>query len=153
MKDAFGGAFMLKIMIIFFVIFISFMTVAINFAKTFRIKNNVINIIERNDVTSVEIQDKILDYLRSASYVYSNNPQIKEHCDSIMAKSELAKDSSFPLKGDIGGVCVVPFGSRDSYYYWVSSYMVVNSPMFSLGFAIPIVGESKILVSQKGERL
>ena len=149
MKDAFGGAFMLRIMIVFFVIFISFMTIAINFAKTFRIKNNVINIIERNDVTSGDIHQKISDYLRSVNYIYTGNSanKIIKHCNSVLAKSPFKNDSSFPLKGYVDGVCVVPFGDKHSYYYWVSSYMVIDSPMFSLGFAIPIVGESKILVS------
>ena len=47
MKDAFGGAFILRIMLVFFVVFISFMVIAINFARTFRVTHGVISIIER----------------------------------------------------------------------------------------------------------
>ena len=48
MRESFGGAFMLKLVIVFIVVYISFMAVAINYAKAFRVKNNVINILEQH---------------------------------------------------------------------------------------------------------
>ena len=44
MRDAFGGVFMIKLALIFIIIYVSFMAVAINYAKAFRVKNQVINI-------------------------------------------------------------------------------------------------------------
>lgn len=38
MRDAFGGAFMIKVMLIFLGIYIAFMAVALNYAKAFRVK-------------------------------------------------------------------------------------------------------------------
>ena len=38
---------MIKLVLIFIVIYVSFMAVAINYAKAFRVKNEVINIIEQ----------------------------------------------------------------------------------------------------------
>ena len=48
MRESFGGAFMIKLVLVFIVIYITFMAVAIDYAKVFRVKNNVINILEQN---------------------------------------------------------------------------------------------------------
>ena len=48
MKDAFGGSIMIYLFMIFFVIYVALIGVALNFAKIYRIKNNVINILEQN---------------------------------------------------------------------------------------------------------
>ena len=47
MRDAFGGTFMIKLGLVFLVVYVSFMAVAINYAKAFRVKNQIINIIEQ----------------------------------------------------------------------------------------------------------
>lgn len=146
MKDAFGGTFMLNILLIFFVIFICFMTVAISITRTFRIKNNVINIIERNDVTDKsddsEIRHKIESYLTSIKYGYGDKyPDIIRHCNQQQQSDKF----NGLVKGYINGVCLVPEGTNDDYYYKVYSYIVIDFPFFHLGTFIPIGGESKKL--------
>ena len=47
MRDAFGGAFSIKLMLIFLILYVSFICVAINYARAFRVKNRIINIIEQ----------------------------------------------------------------------------------------------------------
>ena len=47
MRDAFGGTFLIEILMVFVVLFVSFTAVIVNVAKTFRIKNQVINIVEQ----------------------------------------------------------------------------------------------------------
>ena len=46
MRDAFGGAFFIKLMLIFFAIYISFIAIALSYTKAFRVKNTIINYIE-----------------------------------------------------------------------------------------------------------
>ena len=145
MKDAFGGAFVLRIMLIFFVVFICFMTVAINFAKTFRIKNNVINILEKSaNGKSSETYAAIEKYLKDISYSYGTSVKVKKDCDKRLEKSKITNDSVI-ISGNIRGVCVVPIGTKDSYYYRVTSYIVLDFPLFRLGTVIPISGESKTI--------
>lgn len=136
MKDAFGGSFMLKIMITFFVIFICFMTVAINYAKTFRIKNNVINMLERSTVSNFKSTvTEIDEYLASIAYSYPavNYPKVQENCEK--------------QGGDLTdrGVCIVSVIDGNDYYYKVTAYIVLDFPMFELGTVVPIMGETKVL--------
>lgn len=49
MRDAFGGAFMIKILLVFIFIYIVFTSIALNYAKAFKVKNAVINYLENNE--------------------------------------------------------------------------------------------------------
>lgn len=124
MKDAFGGSFMLYILSIFFVIFICFMTVAINFAKTFRIKNAAVNYIERYGASSLD------DAITKIETLETNIApgDIGSHCSGTLTSNS---------------ICIIPM-SGDSYYK-VYAYIVMNFPLFNSGIVIPIGGETKII--------
>ena len=149
MKDAFGSAFILRIMLVFFVVFICFMTVAISWARAFKIKNNVINIVEKADSSNIEvIHSRIDSYLNRVSYAYANNAKVSDDCRRRLESSFVKSKSASVLSGNVGGVCIVPIGSSDSYHYRVYSYFVVDFPLFQLGLVVPIVGESKTINSE-----
>ena len=53
MRDSFGGVFMIRLMLVFIFIFVAFTAVSLNYAKSFRIKNRVIDFIEQNEITEL----------------------------------------------------------------------------------------------------
>ena len=53
MRDAFGGAFMIKLLIVFIIIYVSFTAIALNYAKAFKVKNKVIQYIEDNEIADI----------------------------------------------------------------------------------------------------
>lgn len=63
MRDAFGGAFMIKLFLVFIIIYVSFTALALNYAKAFKVKNKIIEYIETNEtvdfsnMTAVELMD------------------------------------------------------------------------------------------------
>ncbi len=149
MKDAFGGAFILRIMIIFFIVFISFMVVAVDFAKTYRVKNGVINILERNvisdEVNVDSIKSKVEDYLKKdVKYRPALVPSIFE---KISSKSCKINATSGYVSGNVYGVCIEPVvdSGSTSYYYRVTAYMVVESSFLNFNVPIPIKGETRII--------
>ena len=77
MREAFGGAFMIKLMLIFLAIYIAFIAVALNYAKAFRVKNKIIDIIEQsegiseidyNNTNEGSVIGNINTYLNNVSY-------------------------------------------------------------------------------------
>lgn len=166
MKDAFGGAFIIRIMLVFFVIFISFMTVAINWAKAFRIKSGVISILERGgtstnpDVLSREVKE----YLDSINYKYSGdslnrvisdcNSRINEVSRGASIVSYAASFGAVVSNGggtggyDAGPICIFPVGEDGDYYYRVTSYYVFTVPLFGISMTVPISGESKTITKR-----
>lgn len=136
MRDAFGGTFMIKLFLVFIVFYVTFMTIAVNYAKVFRVKNNVINILEQsqfnydnesdwNDI----VTDRIDSYLSGAAYNYGSNVSVKNNC--ISQGGRLSNN----------GVCITKLS--DSYYR-ATVYLVVSFPLFNLSFAIPISSETEV---------
>ena len=54
MRDAFGGAFMIKLFLVFIFIYIGFTAVALNYAKAFKVKNKVIEYLEGSEITDLD---------------------------------------------------------------------------------------------------
>ncbi len=149
MKDAFGGTFILRIMLVFFVVFISFMVIAINFARTFRVTSGVVNIIERHFEEN-KLNEKIENYLLkeihySASNDTGDQERIRKDCTNrVNTYSNTSINGTGILKGgNYNGVCIVPIGTNDSYHYEVTAYIVLRAPILNLGMLIPVRSESK----------
>lgn len=53
MRDAFGGAFMIKLFLVFLAIYIGFTAIAVNYAKAFKVKNRVVEYLETNEITDM----------------------------------------------------------------------------------------------------
>lgn len=78
MKEAVGGTLLLKIVLVFLIVYIMFMAVVIKYGRTFRIKNALINQIEQNEGfrTKGEIENiaRNLGYLRDLKACYVKLP-------------------------------------------------------------------------------
>lgn len=53
MRDAFGGAFMIKLFLVFIFVYICFTAMALNYAKAFKVKNEVIAYLEDNEIADL----------------------------------------------------------------------------------------------------
>lgn len=53
MRDAFGGAFMIKIFLVFIFIYICLTAMSLNYAKAFKVKNAVISYLEENEIYDI----------------------------------------------------------------------------------------------------
>ena len=138
MREAFGGTFTIQLILLFLAIYIAFIAVALNYAKAFRVKNQIINIIEQNEGFDFDnsaegsAQNEIQKYLRRVSY-YVNLTNIKNNNinDNYKCYSE--------------GYCVEKMGSTDieGTYYKVTTYVNIDMQVFNLNFTIPIQGETR----------
>ena len=76
MRDAFGGVFMIRLLLVFIVIYVAFTAISLNYAKAFRIKNKVIDFVEQEQLLSINDLDagngkklaKLDDILDTANY-------------------------------------------------------------------------------------
>lgn len=141
MREAFGGAFTIKLMLIFLAIYIAFIAVALNYAKAFRVKNRIIDIIEQNEGIDSYIDTKegsvigdINSYLNTVSY-YVNLANIKNN----NTENINCYDRGYCIEETTGPVT----DGLTSKYYKVTTYININFPFFKLNFNIPITGETR----------
>ena len=141
MREAFGGAFTIKLMLIFLAIYIAFIAVALNYAKAFRDKNKIIDIIEQNegidsynDTKEGSVIGDINSYLNTVSYnvnlanIKNNNTENINCYD----RGYCIEETTAPVTDGI-----------TSKYYKVTTYININFPFFKLNFNIPITGETR----------
>ncbi|MDO5568543.1 MAG: hypothetical protein Q4G04_00320 [bacterium] len=139
MRDAFGGAGLIRWFLIFLGIYIIFIGIAINYAKAFRVKNKVISIIDtygyinENCAVKTDTDAIIKEYLSSVHY----NPNVSQH---TITNSDCMEGSTLGNNG----VCIKKISTDpNTYYYSVSTYLVFNFPIFGIEFPISINGETR----------
>lgn len=135
MRDAIGGTFMLRILIIFIVLYIVFMCFAVSYAKTFRLKNKVIDILEQQGSGDSGVINDIDEYLASNAYNFpgTNHSQVYNHCPN--ASENLTSK----------GACIVPKDSGNNRYYQVYLYIVYYFPFFHWEVVMPVGGETEVI--------
>lgn len=133
MKDAYGGTFMIGLFLVFFVIYFSIIGVALNFAKLYRIKNNVINILEQyeyNGQNDTNVHEKMEAYLKSVPYSLDKDISLDDDCD--IGFTDL-------------GVCIVQKGEEDKHYYSVTVYYYARLPVLNIYLPISAKGETIVI--------
>lgn len=146
MRDAFGGTFMIKLGLVFLVVYVSFMAVAINYAKAFRVKNQIINIIEQYQYTGEKTGtaiDKINEYLVNVPYDFGSNEIVRQRCANIAGTGN---DYTFTDRG----ACIIPKGAMGNFgnssrYYKVVTFIDIDFNFFDIHMTLPISGETKVI--------
>lgn len=139
MREAFGGTFMIKLMLIFLAIYIAFIAVALNYAKAFRVKNRIIDIIEQNEgIDDYQDQSGVIEeinnYLNNVSYYVKLNKIDPSDNNGTYCSSR--------------GYCITETSKStidniETKYYKVTTYIRIEFPFFGLNFTIPITGETR----------
>lgn len=148
MDESIGGAFMIKLLFVFFIIYVTFMCIAISYAKAFRIKNSVMNKLEQNQYVFGEDYSFINDYLDEVSYAVdpNNSDRVIANCGGV-SLGGIDNENKIILTQE--GVCIRQLGDDDTdgrnYYYKVTTYISIAFPFFGLDYMIPISGETKII--------
>lgn len=140
MRDSVGGTFMIYVFIIFLAVYITFVAVAFNYARAFRVKNKVIDIIEQNegisdytDISDNSVLGQIDDYLGQVSYIVKGIDEDK--C------------SGYDYVNSTRGYCINEYSTTyngvSSKYYKVMTFIRLEIPFMNLGFTIPVKGETR----------
>ena len=136
MRDAFGGAFMIKLFLVFIIIYVGFTAVALNYAKAFKAKNIVVEYLENNEISSIDMtaaaETEMRNYFEeeivgNLGYVF---PYKKFSCTSSKTKKCL---------DDIGIMIEQRSSSSKNklgVYYRVTTFFGFQLPFFDRLFAI-----------------
>ena len=140
MRDAFGGAFMIKLLIVFIVIYIGFIAIALNYAKAFKVKNKVISYIEENEITDISKIpasefDKMQKYFDS-EIIGKDNYMTSISCTAKSGTVEYCQNGIKIVKHTPVG------GNKEGEYYTVST---------AFGWQIPFLNVLLKLNDQNGD--
>ena len=138
MREAFGGAFSIKLMMIFLVLYVCFICVGLNYSRAYRVKNRIINIIEQNEgINYNNTQDAVIleiqNYLRGTGYSIA-----LEDREMIRRKSECISNGGSIIDP---GFCVSEINNGE--YYLVETYTVLRLPFNLINTVNVVKGETR----------
>lgn len=132
MRDSFGGTFMIYLLLIFLAVYIAFVAVAFNYARAFKVKDKVMDIIEQNE--GVDFEDEggalgeIETYLNNVNYKVNNITE--DDCPS----------TTYNYINKEKGYCI---GETDEGIYSVKTFVYINIPFVNFDIKIPVKGETR----------
>lgn len=146
MREAFGSVWTIQIILIFLVLINAYLAFSVNYTKAFRIKNNIISIIETQEGFTEGAKTKTEAIMLDTGYNVSYSNIVVPGCESGGYKA---------IQNNAGGYCV-KFNrtGTNSGYYSVKTYISIDIPVLGkiLG-AFPntfaIKGETKTIYSSK----
>lgn len=128
MRESIGGAFLIKIMVVFIVLYNSLLAIAVNYAMVFRVKNRIIDLLEQ-----YEGCEKI-------STACNNESCVKQYIDSVgyyRANAPVGGGKNYKIEA-------ISEGNRGSRYR-VTTYITFDFPVVGDWFNISITGETKTI--------
>lgn len=139
MREAMGGALLLKLVMIFIVIYVCFLAVAINYSITFRVKNQIINLIEEYEGYDLA-KNKIEEYVANVGYYRAFN---------AFDNDKSCTDGYYS-----SGYCIQPISyanSKRGMHYRVTTYVSFDFPIIGRLMNFPVSGETKVIYDIKEE--
>lgn len=151
MRDAIGGTFSLQIILFFLVVINAYLAFSVNYTKAFRIKNNIVAIIEQQEgyTTSGALGEdsaerRIFELMNRANYTIRRE---MVQCDAGYTQIYDPTQNT--------GFCLRLHKNADgSGYYSVTTYINIDIPVLNNLFpvfrgAFAISGETKTIYSNK----
>lgn len=157
MKEAISNSLILTLIIVFLFIFIILFAGTTAYTKAFKVKNRIISIIERNEMTAVtsgvnnpEILSEIELALKDAGYTVVMNNDAK--CAAAMTKRFSNTNQNYNVVNtgtNTYRYCIAEFYDEQSAmhgkYYAVITYMYFEVPLIGVKLEFPVYGETKTM--------
>ena len=168
MKEAIGGSYIFQIVIIFIALFSSFIVYSVSYSKAFRVKNQVLDLIEQfqgytesmtgDDLTVLSDQElmdngsvEALAYKDIRNYGYKHD--ILDGNDDLCYTTldDYNTSTIYNVKGEMktGGYCVFKkcnnnIANRNTTYK-VTAFIALQIPVINVIVKVPISGETKTI--------
>ena len=133
MKEAIGGTLTIYLILIFMLILSGYMAFSVNYTKAFRVKNEVINLIEQYEGHTDNAIQQINEYLKKMNYATTGA--------TVLSFENAVKngDSNYTCQN---GYCVKCTATNNSsadgidigQYYTVVTYVNIDIPIFNKFF-------------------
>lgn len=140
MRNAIGNALLFNIVITMIILMIAFLAASLSYSKAFRVKNNIINIIETDIQNGGYNKSKIDSMLREIGYRI-----VKTNTRPCVDRRGGGKLLSGSTRGNYR-YCVYEYNTTRGKFYGVTSYMYFDIPLVENILEFPIYGETKVFM-------
>lgn len=149
MRETIGSTWIYQLVIVFILIFVSFLILSLSYSKAYKNKNEVIDIIERNEGVNKETVGTINNYL------FYNGYRIKNYCpreNGWLGSTDIEKSKALSVAnpGTKYYYCVRRrAGSKNMVYYEVKIFFKFNLPIVQNVGTFTIDGSTNDIMKTK----
>lgn len=140
MSDATGQAGLLNIMLAIIAIIIVLLSGSIAYSKSFRVKNRIIDIIEKHNSYDTAAREEVEQTLSKLGYRTASREDYNTLCKDVDGFVKVNLTSNY-----LYCVYTTSDSSNDVYTYKVVAYMYFDIPFLSNTIKIPVSGMTKTL--------
>ena len=153
MKESISNSYVVMIVMVIISICTLIILSTMSYSKTFKMKNRVIEIIEKYGVYTSKTEDEINLFLRDSGYAEnaSNRDRV---CPPLRAGTNVGQGgvAEKPAINKPGGFyyCIYENETVRGYYYTVIMYMAIDFPLIGdfIKIEFPISGDSAIIFTR-----
>ncbi|HHW69459.1 MAG TPA: hypothetical protein GX747_03895 [Tenericutes bacterium] len=135
MRESIGSSFLVNVIIVFVAVMMLLLVGSLSYSRTFKIKNKIIDIIEKYEGYNASAANEIEELLSNMGYKV--NAYGKQKCDTSSG-GEALNDYSSNYR-----YCVIEYSSSRGVYYGVTAYIYFEIPLLNNVLEFPIYGETK----------
>lgn len=121
MRDAFGGVFMMRLMLAFITIFVAFSAISFNYAKAFRIKNKVIDVVEQMELQKSDFGIDEKNNKININKLLDSKKGIKDKLDAIL------EDTNYTITCNGNESSVIKSNETDVGVCYKGIYIIINN--------------------------
>lgn len=136
MRQTIGGTWLLQLMILFILLFVGFIVLTLNYSRTVKIKNELINMIEKYE----GLNDASIELVNN--YLLYNGYDVEGVCVN-KGEPEMGVYGSL----DLNGTRLEQAREGEKYYYCIKKYQGANTTNYYqitifYKFNLPIIGDT-----------
>ena len=132
MREAIGSSLLFNLIIVIVIVMIAFLVGSLSYSKAFKVKNRIINIIEKYEgynQTDSKMINEINSELKNMGYRINKNKKCKS--------GDISGSNSYEF-------CIYKKQTKTGSYYKVVTYMYFDIPIIGSLLHFPVSGETKI---------
>lgn len=147
MRESLGGAMLLNLVVVFTGLVIVVFIGILSYSKAYRVKNRIIEIIEKHETYDGNVANELNSDLKNAGYNASNPTK----CEDIKSSLVDQDNGRYPdLENNLNeygyNYCVFEStNTSDGNYYVVVTFIRFEIPIIGDILTFPVYGETKIL--------
>lgn len=140
MRESVGQAFLYNLVIILITIMIFILVGSLAYSKAYKIKNKLVDIVEKYKGYNSSAKDEIDEYLGSIGYKV--NPHGSQRCkqrgDGIILTNEATTYR----------YCVYRYEESKGTYYGINTYIYFEFPIIGDVLEVPVYGETEVFYNE-----
>lgn len=135
MREALGSSMLFNLIMIFTAVFIALLIGSLAYSKGFKVRNRIIDIVEKHEGYTQDAIDEINENLASIGY---RNVGDSNRCGPHNGTDALDNTSPYDY-------CIYRYMTSKGEYYGVTVYVHFDIPIVGYFLNFPLYGETRIL--------